>query len=211
MFSISGFTQESKITFNTRKMKPEESNKLIAEFMEYNLPTQDTPSWVKTRLDEPNWSVDMEYHSSWDWLMPVVKKIHKAGKEQHNSLSYLLGQALSESNIKNTYKYVVGSINEFTGNTEAAILAKDNKLIADFMEIVDHEHLEFHKDWGMIMLVVEEIENLHYDVRIELDYCTINNGEDYTETTDFGGGKLLTVYTAVVEFIKWYNNQTNKK
>jgi len=172
-------------------MKTEESNKMIAEFM--------------GNMHDGNVIHEELYDISWDWLMPVVKKVHETGKEHHNSLSYLLGQALSESNIENAYKQVVSSIEEFTGRSDAAILTKDNKLIADFMEIVDHEHLEFHKDWGMIMLVVEEIENLHFGVRIELDYCTIDNEEDYTETTDFGGGKLLTVYTAVVEFIKWYN------
>ena len=43
-----------------------EGNKLIAEFM-----------------DEPEWCnefnvLDVKYHSSWDWLMPVVEKIAKS-------------------------------------------------------------------------------------------------------------------------------------
>ena len=41
-------------------MNTQENNKLIAEFMGYD--------WVEL-LVEP------QYHTSWDWLMPVVEKI----------------------------------------------------------------------------------------------------------------------------------------
>ena len=54
------------------------NNKLIAEFMGINVVTEDdiranknpTISSYEGYLEE-----DLEYHSSWDWLMPVVKKI----------------------------------------------------------------------------------------------------------------------------------------
>ena len=53
------------------------NNKLIAEFMGINVVTEDdiranknpTISSYEGYLEE-----DLEYHSSWDWLMPVVKK-----------------------------------------------------------------------------------------------------------------------------------------
>lgn len=49
-----------------------EGNKLIAEFMKAE---QHTPYWVNLRA-----GVRGEYyHSSWNWLMPVVEKIGKIG------------------------------------------------------------------------------------------------------------------------------------
>jgi len=42
-----------------------ESNKLIAEFMDVNL--------IEGQLGE--------YHTSWDWLMPVVEEMHTYGCE----------------------------------------------------------------------------------------------------------------------------------
>jgi hypothetical protein len=45
-------------------MNTQENNKLIAEFMNYpDLGTEGDFSYLK-------------YHSSWDWLMPVLKKIN---------------------------------------------------------------------------------------------------------------------------------------
>jgi predicted esterase YcpF (UPF0227 family) len=49
-------------------------NKLIAEFMgfeehkgSYYLPLYNSGDWVT--------DVELEYHTSWDWLMPVIQKI----------------------------------------------------------------------------------------------------------------------------------------
>ncbi len=47
-----------------------EGNKLIAEFMTM----EKCPLGVKTKIIHSN---DLKYHSSWDWLMPVVEKIEK--------------------------------------------------------------------------------------------------------------------------------------
>jgi hypothetical protein len=41
------------------------ANELIAEFMEVDQVDIDT--WLEDNLD-------LEYHTSWDWLMPVVRK-----------------------------------------------------------------------------------------------------------------------------------------
>lgn len=46
----------------------ESGNKLIAEFMGVR--------WN----NEPNSSIETKYHSSWDWLMPVVEKINSGWK-----------------------------------------------------------------------------------------------------------------------------------
>ena len=89
----------------------------------------------------------------------------------------------------------------------------DNKNIAKFMgyevskDLNYHKDLKYHKDWNWIMPVVEKIENLGFEVRIQFDFCIITNGDNYRKETDFGGGKLITTYTAIVDFINWYNNK----
>ena len=49
-------------------------NKLIAEFMEYELQEE---LWVATMSKEDDTFLGrhLKYHTSWDWLMPVVDKI----------------------------------------------------------------------------------------------------------------------------------------
>ena len=57
-------------------MNIQENNKIIAEFMDYThvlLP-------VSVGLEYYDGD-EMEYHTSWDWLMPVVEKIEDMGCE----------------------------------------------------------------------------------------------------------------------------------
>lgn len=70
-------------------MKTEEGNKLIAKFMGMQLVGLRTNKIYKiwrTRLDCPlyerangNKESDLWFHSSWNWLMPVVEKIESLG------------------------------------------------------------------------------------------------------------------------------------
>jgi hypothetical protein len=63
-------------------MKTTEGNKLIAEFMrvitprEYDIEEVDFLDYI---IVNPIWDEDVKYHSSWDWLMPVVEKIEELG------------------------------------------------------------------------------------------------------------------------------------
>ena len=60
-------------------------NKLIAEFMDYThvlLP-------VSVGL-EYYFGDEMEYHSSWDWLMPVVEKIFSLGYDYEIKPRYMV-------------------------------------------------------------------------------------------------------------------------
>lgn len=65
-----------------------EGNKLIAEFMGYYPIKGDSLNpewwWTNENRDTRTFSLDMKigdngfhYHTSWDWLMPVVEKIQK--------------------------------------------------------------------------------------------------------------------------------------
>lgn len=67
-------------------------------------------------------------------------------------------------------------------------------------------NLMFHSDWNWLMEVVEKIEKLGVVVEIRENVCYIETSPNnyYSELEDT---KLQATYKAVVEFIKWYNEQ----
>ena len=79
------------------------------------------------------------------------------------------------------------------------------------------DELKYHEDWNWLMEVVEKIESLEiFDRMGRFNINTKNFDENYTsfitdKDEDFiqceGDTKIEAVYNAVVEFIKWYNNQ----
>src|SRR5437773_1868401 len=56
-----------------------EGNKLIAEFLgaKYDGRKYWTFPDGSMKIHSPDYSSQLKYHSSWDWLMPVVEKIGK--------------------------------------------------------------------------------------------------------------------------------------
>jgi hypothetical protein len=82
-----------------------ENNKLIAEFMQWKkvnagLIGYETPHSVA--LIKPS---DMLFHTSWDWLMPVARKI-----EEQNEL---IAAHILSTDIDVTYKGVVKFIKKY--------------------------------------------------------------------------------------------------
>lgn len=55
-----------------------ENNKIIAEFMGWTpCDSNDNTMYANPQDHSDVWSTDeMRYHTSWDWLMPVVEKIN---------------------------------------------------------------------------------------------------------------------------------------
>ena len=70
------------------------------------------------------------------------------------------------------------------------------------------ETMQYHISWDWLMMAVIKIEeNLEYNVEINHNNCTITHFE-----TVFGQTKIEAVYNAVIEFIKWFNeNNANKQ
>ena len=75
------------------------------------------------------------------------------------------------------------------------------------------ENCKFHSSWDWLMPVVEKIEkDLEMYIRVDKDYASICKFCDYSglviKTNNFTHkkGKIFGVWGAVVEFIKWYNN-----
>ena len=103
-----------------------ENNKLIAEFMsgeyvdEYLIEFKNFYSvkeiiegeFVKTNcFDSDN---ELQYHTSWDWLMPVANEIIKSRDEQNADWNLTdLKYALQTTNIELVYKAVVEFINQY--------------------------------------------------------------------------------------------------
>ena len=98
-----------------------ENNKLIAEFMDLETPNgvyyeHLTKDGHRSKLTH---FMLLEYHESWDWLMPVVEKC----LEKHNNLidgrdvidtSYpSIAQALQVVSLKETYQAVVNFIKTY--------------------------------------------------------------------------------------------------
>lgn len=71
-----------------------EENKLIAEFMEWDVKR---PATIPTNLHLSNLELDngdtmeLRYHESWDWLMPVVEKIESFIFDENNSYNVTIG------------------------------------------------------------------------------------------------------------------------
>lgn len=86
-------------------MKTQQTNRLIAEFI------TDEPEVLKHDLKKAGCVESMHYHDSWDWLMPVVRKIVEICIEnddlflsdQYTSILETVPLAI----IEDTYKVVV--------------------------------------------------------------------------------------------------------
>jgi UDP-glucose 4-epimerase len=72
--------------------------------------------------------------------------------------------------------------------------------------------LMYDTDWNWLMDVVDKIEGLNFSVEMnrqeEGDYqCLIVKKEIIVQT--FSSNKMQSIYQAVVNFIKWYEQNSN--
>jgi hypothetical protein len=100
-------------------MKTEKSNKLIADFMglqfskgEYYRPLYNSGDWISVN--------QLKYHTSWDWLMPVIKECLKGEAEVNedvsNTIVINIYEGLCSQDKSLTYKSVVKFIKEYNDN-----------------------------------------------------------------------------------------------
>jgi len=88
-----------------------ENNKLIAEFMGIVYPKLDNVIVIDNVVIKEN---ELQYHTSWDWLMPVANEIIKSRDEQNADWDLTnLKYALCTTNIEWVYKAVVEFINQY--------------------------------------------------------------------------------------------------
>ena len=114
-----GFQKENKLI--AEFMENIKDNKLIAEFMGSNL----------NGLESWQYEEELQYHTSWDWLMPVVERIESEGytfeknKQSEGDWQCLIVrgydivyQEFADLSIDATYRAVVRFINDKIRNRE---------------------------------------------------------------------------------------------
>ena len=76
------------------------------------------------------------------------------------------------------------------------------------------KNLHYESDWNWLMKVVEKIEGMWYEVSIIGNECEIGENIDAEHyrgivvcREEEKKSKLMSVFSTVVEFIKWYNNE----
>jgi len=85
-------------------------NKLIAEFMG----VFHQGIFPPVTIGEQMYTLDeLHYHTSWDWLIPVVVKCFDEQEKVSSDLSFKLNDALLETNIQTLYEIVVEFIKEY--------------------------------------------------------------------------------------------------
>lgn len=68
----------------------------------------------------------------------------------------------------------------------------------------------YHNDWNYLMPVVEKIEDSGFQVEILHNETAIRQGMTLRTIVLTGDKtKITSVYSAVVEFIKWYQNSNH--
>jgi hypothetical protein len=85
-------------------MNTTENNKLIAEFMGVGYVD------IDTYLEN---SKELQYHNSWDWLIPVVQKLIYVYISIDQQDERGLEQNILYGDINDVYKLVVEHINEY--------------------------------------------------------------------------------------------------
>lgn len=91
-------------------------NKVIAEFMGASFNDKGmTRICGKFGLERVS-ALNLRYHTSWDWLMPVVVKLFDDEYNEFDGvgdLSFRLNDTLLETNLDSLYSIVVEFINEY--------------------------------------------------------------------------------------------------
>ena len=92
-------------------------NKLIAEFMELEAsPKYNPKEYYIKEYNSGEWYLpeEMQYHNSWDWLMPVVQNCRLESRCEYDEDDNWneIHWSLEECNLDKTYKAVVQFIKE---------------------------------------------------------------------------------------------------
>lgn len=159
-------------------------NKLIAEFMglqfskgEYYRPLYNSGDWIPEN--------ELQYHTSWDWLMPVVEKIENLGYEliiaesrckiNHNtdhSIEEVINIDIIGSKIDVTYQAVVEFIEGLSvKSVEPDTKAVDEAFFAGFCHALEYVKREIENVGDIEHEVDESVGDLHLSgtIYIQLD------------------------------------------
>lgn len=101
-------------------MNNTEEHKLIAEFLGLDVLYGNKVSHKSTKT---GLVTTMKYHTSWDWLMPVVKQIKNLNREYKRHYNHIdkIDQALIDVNINKLFEIVVEFIKWYNKNKNNGI------------------------------------------------------------------------------------------
>lgn len=89
-----------------------DANKLIAEFMGCTNPFNDITDATLYKIEQGTFEIDeLQYHTSWDWLMPVIEKCVRTGDDTDKWDNIF--NALTTLSIKEVYEEVVEFIKKY--------------------------------------------------------------------------------------------------
>ena len=123
-----------------------DNNGLIADFM--GLVVSDSANYTSEL--HTNVDVDLKYHTSWDWLMPVVQRCYDSGAEGEHIGDITMH--LTDGNIEGTYRAVVAYIEGLSvESVEPDTKAIDEAFFAGFCHALEYVKTE--------MLNTDDIEH----------------------------------------------------
>lgn len=89
---------------------------------------------------------------------------------------------------------------------------RHDKYKSDMFGYTYAEEWAFDSKWDWLMRVVDKIESLGYAVKIKRKDCEVDGyPQDRYYDLQIDSLKIKSVYKAVVQFIKWYNENKPKK
>lgn len=119
------------------KKEISEGNKLIAEFMSVEDPqiyswSSNIPFWKVTLTTGGHFTNHLDYHRSWDWLMPVIEVIEAKGyvvtMEKHQCQifdrskkypeGWIIDADFKDNRIENAWQAVVAFIRRLNENKQ---------------------------------------------------------------------------------------------
>lgn len=102
-------------------MKTTENNKLIAEFDGFSIEEMNGNEYAThpDMLEALCVEEELQYHSSWDWLMPVIEKCLVGEAEQ--------SEEISKTTIKNIYEGICNQDISFAYESVVEFIKQQNK------------------------------------------------------------------------------------
>lgn len=95
-------------------------NKLIAEFMEHEILYRPySKGFIQLSETEVCDVDDLKYHTSWDWLMPVVEKIESLRDPKDNAYRFTID--MCNAQIEETNIEMLGGVNKLDTTYDAVV------------------------------------------------------------------------------------------
>lgn len=84
-------------------------------------------------------------------------------------------------------------------------ISEGNNVITNYMKPKRKNH-QYHKNWNVLMAVIEKLQNKHLEVWINYKNCQMEWGDEdnsYDKVGVTGDTKIFSVFNATVRFLKW--------